>query len=429
LLGRAAAFVANHEFWLLWIYGLPLLLASSLPPILFAAAIGTIPLFWLARRMAGGRWSRATPLDLPIVLLLGMGAVGVAVSAERETSLVTFGQLLGGVALFYGVVNGVFVRNRTSDWGVAREVRSAREVRRAVWLVILLGAGMGLLGALGLRYSEKFFSIPQLLSIVPHLDFPFFNPSGFTPNIVAGAVAPVIPLCWAAAASRAEAVSWKARGALLVLSLLLGAVVVLTQSRGAVLGLGAALVVLIFWRAPRAIWLAPVGVVCAVVAFDWLGAASAANFFLSDEVSAKANGRLELWNRALSMLQDFPFTGIGLGRFPEMLFRFYPVFVNSMTAPLPHAHNLYLQMGVDYGVPGLVAFLGLVTSALGVGIVALYRTREMTQGWVAAGVLAGYVVYLTHGLVDAVAVSTKVSVVVWFLLAVMVLLFARDENR
>ncbi len=417
MFGRAAAFVTRHEFWLLWIYGVPWLLASSLPPILVAAALGTIPLFWLARRIARSTWTTPTPIDLPIVLLLVMGLVGVAVSADRETSLLAYGELLGGVAVFYGLVNGLCAPPRT------------RDLYQAIWLFLLLGAGMGLVGILGLRYSEKFFSIPSLLSIVPHLDFPFFNPSGFTPNIVAGAVAPVIPLCWAAAAGRDESVSRPRRVVLFGLSLVLCAVVVLTQSRGAVLGLAAAMVVLILWRVPRAIWLAPLGVISAASAFYWLGAENTENLFLTSEASAKAVGRFELWNRALSMLQDFPFTGIGLGRFQDIIVRMYPVFLNSTSAPLPHAHNLYLQTGVDYGLPGLVAFLGLVTSALGVGVIALQRTRGLTQNWLAVGALAGYLVYLVHGLVDAVAVSTKVSFIVWFLLALMVLLSKQNRNR
>ena len=53
----------------------------------------------------------------------------------------------------------------------------------------------------------------------------------------------------------------------------------------------------------------------------------------------------------------------------------YPVALSISDAPQPHTHNLYLQMGVDLGLGGLTAFLGMVITALGMGVRNWRRER------------------------------------------------------
>jgi len=403
---RAVSRVAEHEFWLLWVYGAPLLFASNLPVWGLTAALATIPLFWLARKIARGQWSVATPLDLPLSVLLILGLVAVLVSNNRPWSLLLYGELVGGVALYYGIVNGL----------------PRAQISKGVWLLLGLGMAMGILGVLGLRYAEKFLPLPLLYDALPKLDLTRLNPRGFTANIVAGAVAPIVPLAfaWARVQTRAMRVGVCA-GALLLLL-----IVVLTQSRGALFGLGIGLVVLSVWRFPRLLWLAPPAVVLALGVTWWFGPAKLAELLLVSDPSESAVGRLELWNRALLMLRDFPFTGIGLGTFEPTALTFYPLFQNNPGQPAPHAHNLYLQMGVDYGVGGLVAFIGLVVTVLLAGMALWRASHHKERDWLAGGLLAGYVVYLTHALLDAVALSTKVNVVVWLIVALLMILYRSE---
>lgn len=409
LLRRVAILIANHEFWLLWVYGAPLLFARNLPLAVFAAALATIPCFWLARGLARGKWTIATPLDLPLALLLVTGLVGVAVSSDIALSLRVFGELVGGVALYYSVVNGL----------------PTTRLSIGVWFLVLLGAAMGLVGWLGMQYSAKFLPIAFMYDYMPHLDFPFLNSSGFTPNLVAGAVAPVflVAFAWAWSQSR-----WK-RHLLLALALFFFGVVVLTQSRGAILGILLACAILFCWRIPRLTWLVAIVGALVIVAIVWLGPPNVAEFlFVSDSTSTAAS-RLELWNRALYIWQDFPFTGIGLGTFAQVVPVLYPLFLNDPSLPIPHAHNIYLQMGVDYGLPGFVAFVGLVTTTMCVALSNVLRTRGTRAGWLAIGLLAGYSVYLVHGLLDAVTTNSKDAVILWFLVGLMMVLSRAVEER
>ncbi len=402
-LRRVATLIADSEFWLLWVYGAPLLISSSIPLWLLLGALCSVPLFWLARRGARGAWTVATPLDLPLALWGALGIVAVAVSITPVASLGLYVELLGGMALYYGIVNGA----------------TPRHIAPGIVLLMLLGLGMGALGWSGLRYSDKFGLALWLQNVMPKIDWTIFNPRGFTPNIVAGAVAPIVPVAIAFAFTKT---GWRRVGAL-ALAIFLLATVALTQSRGAALGLGVAFGMLALWRFPRAVWLLPLVVVLLGGVVLAVGPTRVVDFMVLSDSTGSAAGRLELWQRAVYIFQDFPFTGIGLGTFQQVVPVMYPLFINDLAAPLPHAHNMYLQMGVDYGIGGLVAFVGLTTTALLTGWTALRGWRGTPNGALALGLFAGYAVYLVHGLLDAVFVSAKVSVVIWMTLALLTALY------
>ena len=70
-----------------------------------------------------------------------------------------------------------------------------------------------------------------------------------------------------------------------------------------------------------------------------------------------------------------------------------------------HAHNLFLQIAVDLGLPGLIAWLFIWLLAMAFAWRQYHRGREIGSGWAAglgAGLLASQVALGVHGLVDAV---------------------------
>ena len=398
---RACARIAEREFWLVWVFGVPLLFYSNLPPRLLAVALATIPLFWLARRIGLGYWSALTPPDVSLALLSLLGLVGAILAADRAVGFNTFAKFAAGIAFYYGILNGM----RTG--GVAR----------GVWCALGLSMGMALVGLLGINSTQKYLPL-VVYEVLPKLDLTVLNARGFTPNIVAGVAAPIVPLAlvWALLHRGKARVFLMAGAALLCL------IVYLTQSRGALLGLGCGLIVLGLYYKPRGVGILVMFLLALVAAGWWFGAVNLLEIILENDPSGSAVGRLELWQRALWMMRDFPFTGIGLGMFEETVQTFYPLFENAPGLPVPHAHNIFLQMGVEFGVGGLVAFVSLAVAVLLVGGDATRRARGFAQGWLAASLFAGFVVYLVHGLTDAVGTSTKVSVVMWFMVALLMVL-------
>lgn len=404
---RVCARIAEQEFWLVWVFGVPLLLYSNLPAWLLAAAFATIPLFWLARRIGLGYWSVTTPPDVALALLVFLGFSGAWLAADRAVGLNTFVKFAGGVALYYSIVNGM---------------RHAR-LERGIWLVLGLGVSMTLLGLLGINFSYKFLP-PLVYDWLPKLDLTILNPRGFTPNVVAGVAAPLTPLALAWALWHRG----RTRVFLLAVAAWLALIVLVTQSRGALLGLFGGLVVLGLYSSPRRVGLAVGAALAAFVALAWWRGENVWHILLASDANGSAVERLELWQRAVLMLRDFPFTGIGLGMFERTALTFYPLFENPPGLPVPHAHNLWMQMGVEFGVGGLVAFVSFVVAVLLAGIEAMRRARVSNAGWLAAGLVAGFVVYLIHGMVDAVGTSTKVSVVIWFMVALLIVLERRSRS-
>lgn len=114
--------------------------------------------------------------------------------------------------------------------------------------------------------------------------------------------------------------------------------------------------------------------------------------FLSDTSAA---GRPQLWRWGLDLIADYPFTGSGLGS-TMMVLSSYVLMLH--VGFIHHVHNLYLQVAVEQGLPGLLAFGTLVARA-GINVARAYRSRGATP--LIMAVAAALVALLVHGVVDA----------------------------
>ena len=105
-------------------------------------------------------------------------------------------------------------------------------------------------------------------------------------------------------------------------------------------------------------------------------------------------GRWQVWSRGLGYMLDNPLLGVGAGSFATAEGRLSGI--RRWMAP----HNAYVQLGAELGVPGLVFFVGLITSALA-ALRAVERVRagsgspagippRLAQSLIAS--LVGYVV-------------------------------------
>jgi len=247
---------------------------------------------------------------------------------------------------------------------------------------------------------------------MPHLIGGLWYSAGFNPNIVGGALAVLVPLI----AAYAWFARTKLRRLFLWLLFVTGALtLILTQSRGAWLGFVASLLAVAIGRNRRWAWLVPLLAVVLILAVLSAGVLSsnpvsgAAGIYvaLSSEV------RLELMQRGVYMLQDFPLTGIGPGMFPRALSILYPLFVVGADNEVAHVHNLYLQAGIEHGIVGLVAFLAFIILLWVMGIQAIRSSRGQPWEALAIGLLAGLAAYCTHGMLDAIWHTPRSSPIIW----------------
>ncbi|MEW6227525.1 MAG: O-antigen ligase family protein, partial [Bacillota bacterium] len=170
---------------------------------------------------------------------------------------------------------------------------------------------------------------------------------------------------------------------------ILVAALIATQSRGAFVALVAGLAVFGLRSKRRLVLgLIPLTVLLAVFIQVYPPVASRYASILSPMAN---KDRLEIWRTALLMIRDHPVLGIGVNNF-EDVYLHYPhpdVFNGSQ----PFAHNVFLEIGAAAGIPGLLAFVALVVTAIRAGLQAWGRPGV---GHVAAVALAVFAALLAH---------------------------------
>ena len=121
--------------------------------------------------------------------------------------------------------------------------------------------------------------------------------------------------------------------------------------------------------------------------------------------------RVAHWQSALKMWTDHPWLGVGIGNFEAAYSRYA---LPLWPLALGHAHNYYLNIGAEAGVLGLMAYLVL----WGFALVTVWRAVRRSEGWwwgVALGVL-GVVTHLTvHNVFDNLYVHSIYLLVATFL--------------
>jgi putative inorganic carbon (HCO3(-)) transporter len=373
-----------------------LVVGSIISERLLPAALIVAAGFWPVRWLANGRPTVRTPGDWPVGLLVAMVPVTLWATAQPETTRTEVFRLLTGIALFYAVVN----------W-------AGSTVR-----LLLVTAGLAATG-LGLAALAPFLGgLPTISGLIPAgLEYIFQRISStVNPNVIAGALSVLAPIAIALFLFPLPRRWLGVRALGLVAALAMIGVIVLTASRGAWMGVVAAVLLLIAsrWRWG---WLAtPLVAVAAGLAAWQISFGRVADAMLASQALGGADQRVEIWSRAIYMLQDFPFTGIGMGAFRQVANLLYPFFLAGPDAEIPHAHNIFLQVGVDLGLPGLVAWLTLLILVC-VCAWLVYR-RGRRQGDAAltalgAGLLASQAALVVHGLTDAATWGTRPAVVVW----------------
>ena len=117
------------------------------------------------------------------------------------------------------------------------------------------------------------------------------------------------------------------------------------------------------------------------------------------------------------MIEDFSFSGIGMGGYKDLADLMYPLF--TVTTTNQHAHNLFLQVGVDLGIPGLLAW-SAIAMLVTLRAWQVYRYgRTIGDGWTAgvgAAMLGSQIALFAHGMVDAVTWGmVRTAIIPWAL--------------
>ena len=414
----------------------------------------------------------STPLNAALLLLALMVRVSEWATFDMAYSLPKISGMVLGFGVFFAVTRE---GERPLGW----------------WLSLLafsgVGLGVALLGVFGTNWdTTKIAFLAPIVDRLPKLIAGLQGAEvGFHPNEVAGALSWVLPVMLAVsvglfllprssqrarrgnrresdegAGTRRKLNGWRLALVTILCVLVtffVGAVFVLTQSRGGYISLALTLPLLILIALPRR-WrwysLIPLVVLAILLGFlvasrweavrSWVtGSDMAADPALS---LSTFEARLEIWSRAIYGIQDFPFTGMGMNAFRKVVPLLYPLFLVSPDKDIGHAHNEFLQAALDLGIPGLIAFIAIYIIAFWM-LADIWRNvptfntcppgrtpgrcerSRMMQRATVLGLGGGLLAHMLYGITDAVALGAKPGLLFWMLLGLIAGLYEQTRAR
>jgi O-antigen ligase len=166
----------------------------------------------------------------------------------------------------------------------------------------------------------------------------------------------------------------------------------------AVASLGAMAVFSGFQR-KAGLWFAAGITACGIILVLWMGAGPAIGRFgtISEEYTSADESRWSLWKDTARLIGGHPLLGSGLGTFPVAFTRVQSTFLGKF---VNHAHNDYLELATDLGIPAAVLFFGS-TGALLVRVARKAASSEVSfERAMALGCLGSIAAILLHSLTD-----------------------------
>lgn len=335
-------------------------------------------------------------------------STGAAVDSPRLAHVTSKRISAGHAALALGICStGIYITSAIISFWIS----SSQGVGREKLSFVLVGLLLPL--ALVVLLRRRIETQLGLLGVLLGLSAPIIGLVGmFAPNAdmgaVAGGLSLLIPL---AGCGLVWALTRRYRLLLVVLgsSLLVAAVItVVSGEHSSILGLAVGLVFGfgLFWRlriAPPTRWLQLLDVSAITLAV--LAIAVYLLLILFPEQMSRLAGmlpfyyeqRFDSWRDTPAIINDYLFTGSGLGAAPMVLSSYlYMVHVPYFY----HIHNLFLQVGIEQGMPGLIGITGMFIAAFWSMVTAMRRAHAYLA-LCAASVFASLVSLFVSGLLES----------------------------
>ncbi len=416
---RLARFIVAGEWlWLL------LLLPAVLFPDGWRGLALLPPLgIWLVRWLATRRFKPLTAYDTAVLLLTFMVLVSLYATFDITLSFPKIAGLVFGIFMFYG--------------GVAVAQRHKNGVWYLVAFFLLVGMGMALIGLIGVSWSGPFAFLNRVKGTLPiPASIPGTIDGVINPNQMAGVLNWVTPLLLALLVGLWRPLwtqiryGWLISLSLLGMSLFAPFMLTATLSRGGIASLGISILIMVAIARRWGRWLLVIAIIAAVsLAFSF-----GVNAVFGGELAEAGrefgmSGRLEIWSRALYGLQDFPFTGMSMNGFRRVVHILYPLFLISPDTDIVHAHNHLLQVGLDLGIPGLIAYLSLWLISVGLLWQSWRQASTPPRRALIVGLSGALVGGWFFGMLDAITLGARPGFLWWILLAMIAGVYRSDLTQ
>jgi len=399
-------------------------------PIIGLAILG---LFWFLYWKLCGRFKLATPIDLPIILILSFLLVSFYISVDKSLTLPKIFGVILGIAFFYLIINTL--RRFQLNYVI-------------IPTLVIIACGISVLGIIGSDWSGSNFFLPSkilnYLSMRSDLIQKLTASGGIHVNTIGGVLTFFVPLLvsllWDGGSYYDGLLEsghqprirqmWYRASVLLALFIVV-AVVILTQSRGSILGCVIGVVALLIWRNNRFVILIPIILIALLVSIQVLSNGNINDFItlLDTGEDTTLQVRFEYWKSVILLIRDFPLTGTGLGTYGKIfneLYDFIPFAARGKD--FFYAHNMYLAVVADLGIPGFIVYISLFSSIVPM-VLDTIKSIKPDSRTLLIGLTCGFIAHLVYGVWDNFMLGEKLGIVMWIYLGLITAIFLQNDNQ
>ena len=372
-----------------------------LSPVLTNLFLAAGILLWFAEMAVHKKvYFKRTPFDWVVLLLVVLSGASIWNSPDKGISIYNYQYLmLHYILTYYLVINTVHTQKQLE--------RVMQALLASAFIVTIYG------------FYQYFFSAQMLTrewvdnEQFPDLKFRVFSTLK-NPNLLAGYLVTMISI---AGGLCCTAKGKKSRLLWCGLILIFGTCLVLTYSRGAWISLLVVIVVYGLLYDRKAFLL--LALLPLVVLFNH-DVMMERLLSIVNPTDTSAGLRWALWESTLAMIADHPLLGVGWGAY-RLVYPEYDFYVNNASTIIFHAHNMYLSIAAEIGIPGLLAFLYVM---YGHAYKAWQLFKKPIAPWlngVLLGLVAATAALTVSGFTDYILFNIELSMLFWLLNAVIIL--------
>ncbi|MCC5466759.1 O-antigen ligase family protein [Pelosinus baikalensis] len=370
--------------------------------------LGLGALLWLGKIIVLQKLDfKATPFDAGIALLVLLSAASILASPDRDFSFYNYYNLMGRyLLLYYLVVNNM---------------RSSSQVKRLIWSMLASAVVVAMYGF----YQYFFGATLSALEWVDGEQFPDLKMRIFStlenPNLLAGFLVTMMAI---ASGMGYKAQENKYKIVYSVLVIMFGGCLLLTYSRGAWLSVLAIVAMYGMLCNRKVFWLL---LLLPVIAFFAHDALLERLMSIMNPTDTSSTLRLALWESTIAMIVNKPFLGIGWGAY-WMVYPDYDFFINNPNTKIFHAHNMYLNIAAEIGIPGLITFLTIMCGHLRLALSSVRESIRWSSG-IMLGIVGAIFGLIVNGFTDYVMFNIQLSMLFWLLNALIVVVWQQNSQR
>ncbi|MCL2873811.1 MAG: O-antigen ligase family protein [Defluviitaleaceae bacterium] len=126
--------------------------------------------------------------------------------------------------------------------------------------------------------------------------------------------------------------------------------------------------------------------------------------------------RIWIWEGSMEVIRRFWLFGIGMG--PVAFALVYRSVAHELAMTAMHSHNLFMQIWIELGIFGIIAFVVLMFTTIKGAAVTAINTKSIELKYYAIGAASGLIAVLAMGFVEYIWFYPRVMLTFWIVIGV-----------